>query len=253
MKSVKKQIVLFPIVLVAVIIVSNCKPLELEPELFEGDILVNPVKTRLAVNSDKNLWSNGILYYYQTPDFKKDKKSVETVRAAMNHIESKTCLKFKEVSSETAVKNYLKLINGNGCYSYVGMTGGKQDVSMPFSKGCRYNHAVHELLHAVGLQHLHSRKDRDRYIKIDLNNVKPEDRKNFNVEPGRQVTGGFDYHSIMLYTSKAFSSNGKVVISRRDNGKPVPDDPEKPGMSRGDADEVNKLYKCSGPGSKPKV
>lgn len=130
----------------------------------------------------------------------------------------------------------------------MGLIGGKQGLSL--GQGCGYNHVVHEMLRAVGLHHLHSRPDRDEYIHMDLNNVLPQNHYTFQKGKGRQVTAGFDYYSIMLYTSRAFSSNGKVVITRSDNNKPVADDDEKPGMIKGDADEINKLYKCNGKDSK---
>ena len=43
-----------------------------------------------------------------------------------------TCLKFKPRSDE---KNFVKMVNGNGCYSYVGMIGGGQHLSLAY--GCR--------------------------------------------------------------------------------------------------------------------
>ena len=61
-----------------------------------------------------------------------------------------------------------------GCYSYIGMIGGEQIVSL--DSGC-YNDgigpAIHEMLHALGMIHEQNRKDRDKYVTIDINKVKP--------------------------------------------------------------------------------
>ncbi len=59
----------------------------------------------------------------------------------------------------------------SSCYSYVGRRGGKQVVSLARS-GCLYHGTVqHELLHALGFNHEQTRSDRDKHIKVLLQNV----------------------------------------------------------------------------------
>lgn len=57
------------------------------------------------------------------------------------------------------------------CASLVGRTGGKQLVSMQRS-GCLQNGIIqHELLHALGFYHEHTRSDRDQHVTINWQNI----------------------------------------------------------------------------------
>ncbi|KAM7294421.1 putative metalloproteinase [Ixodes scapularis] len=58
------------------------------------------------------------------------------------------------------------------CYSAVGRMGNAQPLSL--GDGCVFRGTIiHELLHAVGFYHEHSRSDRDQYINVFLQNVDP--------------------------------------------------------------------------------
>ena len=75
----------------------------------------------------------------------------------------------------------------------------------------------HELGHVIGLQHEHQRPDRDKYILIMTQNIDPSNAYNFDKLP-RNYWGysysqiPFDYNSIMIYDTNAFSINGKSTI-----------------------------------------
>ncbi len=72
--------------------------------------------------------------------------------------------------------------------------------------------AVHELGHTIGMVHEQNRSDRDTYIRINWDNIRPEWRSEYEaLDSGEdQINSdsfsGFDYRSIMLYPSFANSS-----------------------------------------------
>ncbi len=57
------------------------------------------------------------------------------------------------------------------CFSLLGRIGDKQVVSLQ-RFGCIQNGIIqHELMHALGFYHEHTRSDRDQYIRINWENV----------------------------------------------------------------------------------
>lgn len=52
------------------------------------------------------------------------RRAVNAIKAAMQEIEAKTCLRFENKLAE----DYIEFIDGQGCYSDVGRKGGKQEV-----------------------------------------------------------------------------------------------------------------------------
>ena len=88
--------------------------------------------------------------------------------------------------------------------SFVGMRGGDQNVYI--KDGYK---SLHELGHALGLIHEHSRSDRDQYIDVQWQNiVSRTSNGDFRLESDSQNLTGYDPASVMHYPAPATGWQG---------------------------------------------
>jgi len=225
--------------------------------LLEGDILVDEkAKKRIQDMKDgkesgkldaqvRGKWPKRGRYAYVPYTFNSrfNSRGRQAVQAAIRDYGRKTCVKFVPRTNQ---RNYIEFFHGGGCYSYIGVRGGRQQVSLAY--GC-LNHGtvVHEMMHAIGFYHEQSRRDRDRYITVYFNNIIPRTRFNFEkYRSGAATTHGFPYDkkSVMHYPNNAFSSNGRWTIVSKSNPREILG--QRRGFSPIDVKQINAHYKCSG-------
>ena len=141
----------------------------------------------------------------------------------------------------------------------MGRDNGEQEVSIrPVLKENdkkALGHAMHELGHAIGMWHEHSRRDRNEYVRINYENIKENKQINFgllSVLEFEQVPNvSYDFESIMHYGPYAFSSKRGThpTIEILDHIS-IPDCAKKMGqrdeLSYKDILRANKLYRCHG-------
>lgn len=164
-----------------------------------------------------NYWPNRTVFYTFATNF-----TYQTyVKSAIAQWEQNTGIKFIETSNS---EDYIEFFHGEGNYSSIGKIGGKQKLSLAINDSDTGT-AMHEIGHAMGLFHEQSRSDRDNYITILWDNIKPDRRHNFQTfaELGYDGTniGTFDFNSIMLYSS--YIKDTEFVY-----------DPNKPAMQKKD-------------------
>ncbi|XP_024119755.1 zinc metalloproteinase nas-13 isoform X1 [Oryzias melastigma] len=196
----------------------------------EGDILLSD--NRNAVNL---LWTDGIIPYTISVELANRRSEIEEAFAMIMRA---TCIRFQERTYEN---NYLDIKDGDGCASYVGCSGGAQPVY--FGSTCSAGNLCHELVHAVGMYHEHTRFDRDQFIKVVWDNIKPGKQGNFDVKMGNTLNLPYDFGSIMHYGMSYFSKDGNPTIVPNQGV----DIGQRKYLSRLDIQKINSLYHCGAP------
>ena len=171
-------------------------------------------------------WGKTIEYMWNTSDSDiktKALKAMDDWKAAANNK-----ITFSEITKNVGwnktcwalgLKYFSKIskISGNSSRSTLGKVPW---AILDFTSGASYpRNYRHELGHTLGLYHEHQRRDRDDYVKYNSNNVESGQGSQFS-----KMTAGsdnyygstFDFNSIMLYWSTAFSKNGQPTLTKKD-------------------------------------
>ncbi|CAF4633044.1 unnamed protein product [Rotaria sp. Silwood1] len=177
---------------------------------------VNPMDRGVALGGTGVAWTNGVVPYEIASGYNSAQETF--IIAAMEKLErliainNVQCIRFRpRISSDPY---YITIVRGSGCSSY------------------------------VSFFHEQSRPDRDEYITVYYENIRPGMEHNFvkfNNSFVDTLNTSYDYASVMHYPANAFSVNNRSTI--------VPLQPnvtigQRVNLSSIDILEVRILYNC---------
>ncbi|HST59893.1 MAG TPA: M12 family metallopeptidase, partial [Longimicrobium sp.] len=163
-------------------------------QALEGRVRQGGPRLGLGIAPGSGRWPLGTVAYVIDPAL----PNAARVTDAIGHIESKwTYLDFTSRGTET---DYVYITaagaGANDCASYVGRTGGQQVLLL--GSNCTKGNTIHELLHAVGMEHEQNRCDRDLRLTIKWANMRDAAEPYFQkLCDGFDEYGTYDYSSIM--------------------------------------------------------
>lgn len=186
------------------------------------------------VNASGQKWPNAVIPYQFDPGATQVDRDA-FLRAKADY-DAKTVVRFVPRTNQA---DYVNVVSKDGCWSYVGRIGGKQDLSL--GNGCGVNAARHEMGHALGLAHEQVRQDRDQWIIVNAGGSQNA------IDYGSAGTpiGPYDFQSMMHYRN--YFVNGRWDYLPK-NGFP----PERVGndefntFTPGDLDAIAAIYGKSG-------
>jgi hypothetical protein len=201
---------------------------------LDGDKMVRAMGSGI-VNANGQKWPGGVIPYEFDSAASAETRSA--FAGAKADYDAKTSIRWV---ARTNQSNYVRIITGDGCWSYVGTIGGRQDLSL--GSGCGVNPARHELGHAVGLAHEQVRQDRDNWVTVNAGGSQNA------IDWGSAGTpiGAYDFESMMHYRN--YYVNGRWDYVPK-NGFP----PELVGNDRvnsftnGDLEAIRAIYGGSAP------
>ncbi len=164
----------------------------------------------LILRDNENNWENGIIpYEINIESFTNN--TITEINKAIAHWVTKTNWKLIQRNGH---ENYVEFIFGDKNWSEVGKIGGKQNIIL--TNTANVGTVTHEIGHCVGFKHEHTRNDRDNYVVVMEDRIRPDKAGNFqkvSVDKYKDY-GEYDYDSIMHYNKDSFLETKKINLGK---------------------------------------
>ncbi|GMT36511.1 hypothetical protein PFISCL1PPCAC_27808, partial [Pristionchus fissidentatus] len=202
-------------------------------------------RRQAIIANSTNVWSTSepIPYFFETGIQAVSSEVRAQALEAMKFWQEYTCLNFKEDTTRT---KGIKFISGAGCFSTLGRwPHGSQSLSL-YNQGCNnMATAMHEVEHALGVNHQMTRLDRDSYLRVYEDRIVNGIVKQYQKKEGTQTFGlPYEYGSVMHYTGgSAAKVHGQATMEALDKDYQQSLGGQEPSFL--DVQIVNLLYKCS--------
>ena len=207
-----------------------------------------------AAASDRQIWSGGIIPFTYNSSLSAEVR--KKIRKAMDEYENTTCLQFIEYSNQSDYIYFTDAKKRVCSSNSIGRRNGRLTINL--SRGCQHHRTIlHEIGHALGFWHEHTRPDRDFYVEILEENIKNGKVHNFMKRRDKTVDyqgSKYDYSSIMHYRQTAFvnaSCSGCFTVdvnSSEYEKQGRPNIGRERHLSKNDIEQTNRLYSCPMPG-----
>ncbi len=176
----------------------------------------------VVINADggNNRWPGGVIPYTISASAPPTQSIVD---GAIDLIEDQT--PGVTLVPRSGESDYVTFQDASGCSSSIGRIGGQQFINLKVDDGvsfCSTGNAAHEILHALGMYHEHTRCDRDGFVTIDYDEIEAGKEGNFfkagsgsenGACSGAFDIGAYDFGSMMHYPLDAFAigSNNTII------------------------------------------